>query len=440
MAPQPLPTWRAAKSRDLSVTDIINAWSVPKNNSNTKQSISRRVCQLLTTQQRLRVAIMLKISSPLDIAGINFSKRIFLRKKNPVTCPKDLRPISIQNAFISIYEKALANKLRAHLVRRNLIPPGFHGYVKERSVHTAIGQVHQFCQENSGSLTVAVFLDFSAAFDRISIPFVLSALRSLWVSERIINRIEILLYTKRFFYDDDPEAKQFYPITGVPQGSPLSPILFLIATIVLFKPLYRKNRLVVYADDTTALFSGHRCKDVVLKIGAFFKSLLSLLPSSNLVLNPLKTQLLVFGGCPPTRKKLKRLAYAELSSIFVQSPIPSFQCRVKYLGFTISVNWAVGFDLNKFKRCLKRARWALKRAQRLSLSGTVQARLWCTWAISGLVFFSRGRPPDQRLKFQQLLMLRLPAIVRRYWALKEVKVPNWLRIRLSHWLNGERGI
>ncbi|KAI0986440.1 hypothetical protein GJ496_002456 [Pomphorhynchus laevis] len=133
-SPQPIPPWGDFRSRDVSVPEILNAWGPLPGTSKTIAPLSSRVCQLLTADQRREVAVTMLLASPSDVAGINISKRIFIHKRNPVRSPKDLRPISIQNSLVSIYEKALARRIRDHLTRHHLIPPGFHGSSVGRTV------------------------------------------------------------------------------------------------------------------------------------------------------------------------------------------------------------------------------------------------------------------------------------------------------------------
>ncbi len=281
---------------------------------------------------------------------------------------------------------------------------------------------------------VAIFLDFSAAFDSISIHFVLSSLRRLRVPERIIDRVEILLRTKRFFYNDDPQARQYFPIHGVPQGSPLSPVRYLCATLALYAKLRRSFELVIYADDTTALIPGFRVRGITEKVGALMAELSKVLPPSNLKLNTSKSKFLIFNASSTTRKKLKSQLLKVLSPSNISPPSSTSYSRIRYLGFSLTANLSTAFDLARLRKFLRIAALHLPRARKLRLSEWSQVFVWNAWAISGLVFFSRGRPPEQRLRFLRLFMRNVPKVVSSHWLHRSQKDPSWLAGRIQKWV------
>ena len=163
-----------------------------------------------------------------------------------------------------------------------------------------------------------------------------------------------------------------------------------------------------------------------------------------MTLNILKTSVLCFNSSSITRRKLKRMIFQEISSILVSPEFPEynshslnfssvFPIKVRYLGFTLTVNLSPTFDRTNLCRLLRTTRAVFNRPQRLDIRDTVQVRLWCTWAVAGLVLFSRRRPPDKRSCYVATFYRALPCLVREHWYLKNAISPSWEKGKILKW-------
>ena len=163
-----------------------------------------------------------------------------------------------------------------------------------------------------------------------------------------------------------------------------------------------------------------------------------------ITLNIIKIFILCLNSFSITRRKLKRMIFQEISSILVSPEFPEynshslnfssvFPIKVRYLGFTLTVNLSPTFDRTKLCRLLRTARAVLNRAQRLDIRGTVQVRLWCAWAVAGLVFFSRGRLPDKRSCYVATFYRALPCLLREHWRLINAISPSWEEGKIQKW-------
>ena len=105
--------------------------------------------------------------------------------------------------------------------------------------------------EDGGELCL-VQVDFRAAFDCVNHAGLLHKLRSVGVGGSVLNIIEHFLANRTQRVVIDGEASSSVPvISGVPQGSVLGPLLFLVYISELSEIL--ENTLVTYADDSTLL-------------------------------------------------------------------------------------------------------------------------------------------------------------------------------------------
>ena len=148
-------------------------------------------------------------------------------KNNPLS----YRQICLGNVSSKIMEKLIANRLTWYLTKNKIINDDQLGFQKSFS---CIDQVARLVRDaeaslSSGRFTVAVFIDFVRAFDLVWIDGLLIKLRKIGIPPRLLSWINSFLrdrkYRVKINYDLSGE---YSPDNGTPQGSCLSPILFLV--------------------------------------------------------------------------------------------------------------------------------------------------------------------------------------------------------------------
>ena len=96
-------------------------------------------------------------------------------------------------------------------------------------------------QEDNNNGLLMVFLDWAKAFDRITPTSLVHALRRFGLPEKIVHMIGSIYRVRRFFVQDFVGTSSVYErSTGIAQGCPLSPVLFVIVQLVLFNNIYEK--------------------------------------------------------------------------------------------------------------------------------------------------------------------------------------------------------
>ena len=117
-----------------------------------------------------------------------------------------------------------------------------HAYREGHSTSTAITQeTDDWLREINDQIVVAVLLDFSAAFDIIDHSLLLE--KRMWIKSYMPNRTQRVFFNGRLSNIIQSES-------GIPQGSCLGPLLFLIFTNNMPLTL-SKTRVSMYADDST---------------------------------------------------------------------------------------------------------------------------------------------------------------------------------------------
>ena len=168
--------------------------------------------------------------------------------------PSDYRPISITPILSKVFERLLAKRLNKYAEKYNLFPDQQFGFRKGLGACDAVLTISNRVQRalDSGSETRMIGLDFSAAFDRVNHKALIYKLQQLGIGGPFLNILkEFLTNRKQRVVVDGHEGDWRRVISGVPQGSVLGPLLFILFTQDMWIGL--ENQLIAYADDATLL-------------------------------------------------------------------------------------------------------------------------------------------------------------------------------------------
>ena len=165
-----------------------------------------------------------------------------IRKPNKpdYTVPKAYRPVSLLNCLGKISEKIMTKRLAYIAETQGLLHADQMGGRQGRSAIDAVmALVHDGQQAKcNGKVLSALFVDVKGAFDHVSRTQLLLILQSLGFPPAVLSWTESFLTDRQLGLSFDGQRQALQPInTGIPQGSPISPILFLFYLTNLFKDL-----------------------------------------------------------------------------------------------------------------------------------------------------------------------------------------------------------
>ena len=167
---------------------------------------------------------------------------------------KNYSPVSLLSVVSKVFEKLVNNRIVDHLEKCGLFSDfqsGFRSSLSTADLLTVVSDRIGRAFNRSGA-TGAVALDISKAFDRIWHAGLLHKLTSYGISGQIFGIISSVLSNRRLRVVLDGKSSQEYQVNaGVPQGSILSPTLFLLYINDL--PGDVICDIAIYADDTTIL-------------------------------------------------------------------------------------------------------------------------------------------------------------------------------------------
>lgn len=164
--------------------------------------------------------------------------------------PNNYRPISIVPIVAKIAERIVLSRLLPFLMQNRILPEQQHGFIPGRSVITnLLTCVDSWTRSLDGREPIDVlYMDFSKAFDRVPTRRLLHKLDHFGIRGSLLSWIAGFLSNRSFAVKVAGTLSSHRPVlSGVPQGSVLGPVLFLIYISDLAAIL--KSRAAFYADD-----------------------------------------------------------------------------------------------------------------------------------------------------------------------------------------------
>ena len=196
-----------------------------------------------------------------------FSKVLPLHKKHDQLERKNYRPVAILSPLSKVLEKIIYEQVYEYFTNNKLFHPSLHGYRKHRSTQTALLQLYDrwVRAASEQQLSGVVLLDLSAAFDLVDPVLLLRKLKAYGMDEDMLIWVETYLTGRHQAVWIDHAMSDFMPCeVGVPQGSNLGPLLFLIYFNDL--PHFLSCEVEAYADDTTMTVAAETTEEIGVKM------------------------------------------------------------------------------------------------------------------------------------------------------------------------------
>ena len=232
---------------------------------------------------------------------LKIAKIIPIHKGDDPKLVENYRPISVLPAISKIFEKVISIQITNHFVTNKLFYGSQYGFRKDHSTELAvienIDKIAGLIEDRKFPLNI--FLDLSKAFDTLDHDILLNKLYYYGIRDQAYDLCKSYLTNRQQFVRFHETDSSMLPIeTGVPQGSILGPLFFLIY-LNDFDKSSSMFKFIIYADDTT-LFSSvftegaTNIKSMQSKINKELKNVNNWLKVNRLSLNVKKTKFMIF--------------------------------------------------------------------------------------------------------------------------------------------------
>ena len=247
-------------------------------------------------------------------------------KKNSKTDPGNYRPVSVLCIISKILERVVYNQVESYLQSHTLLYEFQSGFRSAFSTDTCLIHLtdHIRSESDRGNYTGMVVLDLQKAFDTVDHQLLLNKLQALGFNSLSVAWFRSYLTCREQVVNIGDATSPPLPVTcGVPQGSILGPLIFLV--YVNDMPAATNSKLLLYADDSAILVSGKDVSQIQATLSKELESIREWLIDNKLSLHLGKTESILFG----TNKKLQ---LAPQLNIECAGNKLANRSSVKYLG------------------------------------------------------------------------------------------------------------
>lgn len=209
------------------------------------------------------------------------------------TTPISYRPISILTSINKVLEQLIHKQITIFIEEHNILPSFQYGYRKMHNTSQAILDLTDSIAKNNKDklVTISVFMDLSKAFDTVDKNILIKKMKDIGFSDTTMQLINSYMSQRTFCMGNDRE--EYTTTFGVPQGSILGPLLFIIYTSDM-EDITINNKVIVYADDTTLLITGRNLTEAKQHCNAILQRFYNYFTLNKLSINPSKTKYMVF--------------------------------------------------------------------------------------------------------------------------------------------------
>jgi hypothetical protein len=260
-----------------------------------------------------------------------------LKPKKDKKQPSSYRPISLLSCLGKILEKIIKQRLMKELNERHILPNHQVGFRPHRSTMYNIIRLERFAHEQlyKRQHAAVIFFDIKAAFDSVWFDGLIYKLYDLRLPVYLIRFIISFLQHRTASIEiDNTVSRPFTLKSGTPQGSLLSPLLYIIYTSNSMNSIYQHTEYGLFADDTALWTSSNTISNLKHRLQSSVNEFYNWCNTWKLTIQPTKTELLYFS--PHPRKK-----YKNKITIRVGDTIIKLILSARYLGliFDHQLNW-----------------------------------------------------------------------------------------------------
>ena len=274
-------------------------------------------------------------------------------KKESEELFENYRPVSTLPIFGKIFEKIIFNRLYQFLDNNNVIYENQYGFRKGHSTNHALNYSVAYIENQikAKKHTLGIFIDLSKAFDTLDHGILTSKLNNYGIQGNALKLIKSYLADRKQFVNVLDENSDTLPILyGVPQGSVLGPLLFILY-INDISNIGHLCKIVLFADDTNIFVTGSTIEKVYENANSILSTISRYMESNLLHINTKKCCYMIFS---PRKRKEVGINPSE-HQLSVNGKIIKKVTETKYLGVILDEKLSWKPHLAQLNKKLKSA-------------------------------------------------------------------------------------
>lgn len=239
-----------------------------------------------------------------------------LYKKGDPTQLENYRPVSLLSVFSKVFEKAAYMQLTNFMNKNHILSDRQHGFRSKRSTESALIELMQHVYErlDENLFVAGVFFDLTQAFDCVDPDLLCCKLDDMGVRGVPLDWIRSYLSDRKMKIRVGNSVSKCHHINlGVPQGSVLGPLLFLVFANDLPQAVADGGFSVLYADDASVVVSARNQIELIDKVKRVLSVMETWCSKNHLLLNLGKTSIISFHK----RRELTSTSVEFVSSVKV---------------------------------------------------------------------------------------------------------------------------
>ena len=297
---------------EITIEEVHSAMlDLNPNKANGPNSIPARIIRLLglNLASCLTKIFNISIKTGQHPKILRTAKAIPVHKKGSLLSIKNYRPISLLSNINKLLEKLIHSRLYTFFEKNNVLYNLQFGFRKKHSTNHALIEITENIRKclDNGEYACGVFVDLQKAFDTVNHNILLNKLEHYGVRGVALNWFRSYLHDRKQFvsilgFDSDIKTVRH----GVPQGSVLGPLLFLVYINDLCTAV-RYCKIFHFADDTNLLNTDKSPLRIQKQVNSDLKILYDWMLANMISLNKDKTEMVIFHkkGTPRPYIKVK---------------------------------------------------------------------------------------------------------------------------------------
>lgn len=257
-----------------------------------------------------------------------------LKPGKPPDSPDSYRPISLSSCVLKSYERMIKTRIEHWLEKQNKLPSSQYGFRKGKSLQDNVGNLVsdiQIAFTRNRSITAA-FLDIKGAYDNVVLSLLSEKMVKVGLPEKLTkNIINMYINRKIHLRLNNRLLSSRSTSLGLPQGSILSPLLYIIYSQDIQSRLDGDIKILQFADDIVVYHEAKEVHQTILGLSRGIEQIHCWAKSNGLSISPEKSKVCTF-----TRRRLQ-----IPPSITLHTFKMPYKSEVMYLGIhlDIKLNW-----------------------------------------------------------------------------------------------------